>query len=92
MNVKVFIETPIDSVIVVPKEAVVMRSNKKVIFTTVNNISKWNYVDVIDENSSSYAIKQGIIRVGDTVIVSGNSNLSHEAKVNTTFISEKIDN
>lgn len=85
MNAKIYINKPIKNVVVIPKEALVLRSNKEVVFTVVDGLAKWNYVEVLDENSTSYALKNGI-NIGDIVIVSGNMNLSHDAKVTATFI------
>jgi len=83
MRVKIFVNQPIKNVIVIPKEALVLRSNEEVVFTVENGLAKWNYVEVLSENSSSYAIKKGL-KEGDSLIVSGNINLSHDAKINTT--------
>lgn len=80
MNVKVTIFTPIKNVIVIPKKALVLRSNREVVFTYKNGLAKWNYVKILDENSSNYALKEGV-KIGDTIIVSGNINLAHDAKV-----------
>ena len=90
MNVKVIINQPIHDVIVIPKEALVLRSNKEVVFTVKEGLAKWNYVEVLDENSSSYALKKGL-KLGDTIIVSGNMNLSHDARVAPIFIGEQED-
>jgi len=81
MNVKITASKPIKNVIVIPKEALVLRSNREVVFTVKEGLSKWNYVKVLDENSTSYALKEGV-KIGDSVIVSGNMNLAHDAKVN----------
>lgn len=85
MNVRVLVNQPVENVIVVPKEALVLRSNKEVVFTVKNGLAKWNYVELLDENSNTYAINKGL-QLNDTIIVSGNLNLSHDAKVNSTFI------
>ncbi len=90
MNVKVLINKPLKDVIVIPKEALVLRSNRQVVFTLEKGLAKWNYVEVAGENNNSYAIKKGL-KVSDTIIVSGNLNLSHDAKVNTTFIDKETD-
>jgi RND family efflux transporter MFP subunit len=90
MHIKVVINKPIKNVIVIPKEALVLRSNKEVVFTVENGLAKWNYVEVLDENGSSYAIKKGL-KLSDTIIVSGNMNLSHDAKVNATFVPQQED-
>lgn len=84
MHVKITINKPLASSIVIPKEALVLRSNKEVVFTVENSLAKWNYVEVLDENSTSYAIKKGL-KLRDTIITSGNMNLSHDAKVNSTL-------
>ncbi|WKD85054.1 Multidrug resistance protein MdtA [Polaribacter huanghezhanensis] len=90
MHVKVLINKPIKDVIVVPKEALVLRSNRKVVFTLENGLAKWNYVTELYENSTHYAIKKGEnLKKTDTIIVSGNMNLSHDAKVNAAFINKK---
>lgn len=80
MNVKVTTSKAMKDVIVVPKEALVLRSNREVVFTYQNGLAKWNYVKILDENSDSYALKEGV-KVGDTIIVSGNMNLAHDARV-----------
>ena len=85
MNVKVIINAPINDVVVVPKQALVLRSNREVVFTVSNGIAKWNYVTLAGENSTHYALKEGV-KVGDTVIVSGNLNLSHDAQVQINLI------
>jgi len=90
MHVKVWVNRPVKDVLVVPKEAVVLRSNKKVVFTLKNGLAQWNYITALYENSKYIAVKKGEnLKPADTVIVSGNSNLSHEAKVNATFIHQK---
>jgi len=80
MNVKVIIETPIKDQIVIPKEALVLRSNREVVFTYENGMAKWNYVNIAYENSTHYAISEGL-KENDTIIVKGNINLAHDAKV-----------
>lgn len=93
MHVKVFVNKPIDNVIVIPKEALVLRSNKDVVFTLKNGLAKWNYVTKLYENSTEYAIKKGEnLKVTDTIIISGNMNLSHDAKVHATFINKTTPN
>lgn len=79
-NVKVIIDIPINDQLIVPKEAVVLRSNRKVVFTYKNGLAKWNYVNIAYENSSHYAISKGLNK-NDTVIVKGNLNLAHDANV-----------
>lgn len=91
MHVKVLIHKPLKNVIVIPREAVVFREDKEVVFTTENGKAKWNYVEILDENSKSYALQKGL-KYGDTIIVSGNMNLSHDSKISPTFQSQKEEN
>ena len=88
MSVKIHCKRPLENIIVIPKEALVLRSNREVVFTVEDGLAKWNYVEVQDENSYSYAIKSGL-KLGDTIIISGNMNLSHGAGVNPTLILNK---
>ncbi|PKP24416.1 MAG: hypothetical protein CVU03_12460 [Bacteroidetes bacterium HGW-Bacteroidetes-2] len=85
MNVRIFINKPIQNLTVIPKEAVVLRSNREVVFTVQNGLSKWNYVKIAQENHSQYALSEGI-KPGDTIIISNNMNLAHDADVTPTFI------
>lgn len=85
MNISVVINNPMGEMLVIPKEALVLRSGKEVVFTLQNGQAKWNYVTIFDENSNSYAISEGL-RVNDTIIMSGNMNLAHDAKVSATFL------
>ena len=76
MTVNLKCEQVVPDVIAIPKEALVDRQNKKVVFTVVNGKSHWNYVDIVDENSAMVAVKGNLIP-GDEIIVKGNQNLSH---------------
>jgi RND family efflux transporter MFP subunit len=80
MNVKVLVEDKIPRQLVIPKEALVLRSGKQVVFTFRDGLAKWNYVKTGDENSTSFAILEGL-KEGDTLIVGGNLNLAHDSKV-----------
>lgn len=82
MNVRVSIHRALGKQLVVPKEAVVLRSGKQVIFTLDSTRTKanWTYVHTGLENASSYTVIDGL-KEGDIVITSGNINLAHEAPV-----------
>jgi len=85
MNVKVFIRDKVPGCLIVPKEAVVLRNNRQVIFSLFNDtLAKWNYVTTGLENSTSYSIVDGL-NPGDTVITVGNLNLAHEARIDFSF-------
>ena len=83
MNVKIIVETIKQGSLVIPKSALVLRSNKKVVFTYNNGKAKWNYVETDAENSTSYLIAKGL-KSGDTVIINGALNLAHDANVQLT--------
>ncbi|MEP0262335.1 efflux RND transporter periplasmic adaptor subunit [Dokdonia sp.] len=87
MNVKVLINSPIQDVVVIPKQALVLRSNRELVFTVDKGLAKWNYVTITGENSTHYALKDGV-QIGDTIIVAGNLNLSHGASVSSRLIIE----
>ncbi|MFY7827841.1 MAG: efflux RND transporter periplasmic adaptor subunit [Flectobacillus sp.] len=80
MNAQVIIEKNLQNQIVIPKEAIVERSGKKVVFVYESGLAKWNYVTVAHENSQEVAISEGL-RTGQKVIIEGNLNLGHDAKV-----------
>ncbi|MBC8754294.1 efflux RND transporter periplasmic adaptor subunit [Kordia sp. YSTF-M3] len=91
MHVKIRINKPLTDVLVIPREAVVFREDREVVFTAENGKAKWNYIEILDENSKSYALQKGL-KYGDTIIVTGNMNLSHDAKISPTFQVHKEEN
>ncbi len=85
MNVKVSIKKAIPDQLVVPKQAVVLRQNREVLFRyTGDGIAFWTYINVLDENENQYSVEAAegaILNPGDTVIISNNLNLAHESEV-----------
>jgi RND family efflux transporter MFP subunit len=80
MNVRVMINKSFPEQIVVPKQSVVERSGRKVIFTYEDGLAKWHYVTIGQENDKEVTIIEGL-ETGEEVIVSGQLNLGHDAKV-----------
>lgn len=86
MNVNILLSSPLTHSLVVPKNAVVMRSGKPVVFTVVKGKAQWNYVQIVTENSDSYVVAprskeyEGL-DAGDSIIVAGNLNLAHESEL-----------
>jgi RND family efflux transporter MFP subunit len=80
MNVRVLIRKPVPGRLVVPKEALVIRQGKDVIFVRQDSLAIWKYVNVEFENSSTAALRDGL-EPGDLVIIEGNVNLAHETVV-----------
>jgi RND family efflux transporter MFP subunit len=84
MNVKVSIKNASPGKLVVPKQSVVLRDNREVLFRYTHGIAYWTYVKVTDENELQYAVipEEGArLESGDTIIVSNNLNLAHESIV-----------
>ena len=80
MNVRVSIQRSLGKQLVIPKEALVLRSGRQVVFTLVDGKAFWNYVQTGLENAGHYTITENL-KEGDTVITSGNINLAHDAPV-----------
>ncbi|MDR0845295.1 MAG: efflux RND transporter periplasmic adaptor subunit [Tannerella sp.] len=80
MNVRVSIQRLLGKQLVIPKEALVLRSGKQVVFTLDKGKAFWNYVHTGLENAGHYTIVDGL-KDGDVVITGGNINLAHETTV-----------
>ncbi len=85
MNVKVSIKHSIPNQLVVPKQSVVLRQNREVLFRyTSKGTAYWTYVNVLDENETQYSVvaaEGATLNAGDTIIISNNLNLAHESEV-----------
>lgn len=84
MNIKVILDERIPDQLVIPKQALVLRSGKQVVFTYSAGRAKWVYVKTGLENTSSYSVTEGL-QEGDTVIYEGNLNLAHDAEITLIF-------
>jgi RND family efflux transporter MFP subunit len=80
MNVKILSKNKVPDQLIVPKEAVVLRQGREVVFTYEDGLAKWNYVKTGLENSTQFTITEGLSE-GQKVIVSNNLNLAHETRV-----------
>ncbi|MBY5952520.1 efflux RND transporter periplasmic adaptor subunit [Algoriphagus marincola] len=80
MNARAIIRAPQSNSLVVPKDAVVYRSGRAVVFTIEDNESRWNYVEVGKDNGQEIEILDGISS-GSTVITTNNLQLAHQAPV-----------
>ena len=83
MNVKIHIRRLLGKRLVVPKSAVVLRTNRQVVFVHENGHARWVYVETAQENSNSLVVTSGL-NAGDEVIYDGNLYLTHEARVEVT--------
>ncbi|MDR1582341.1 MAG: efflux RND transporter periplasmic adaptor subunit [Prevotellaceae bacterium] len=80
MNVKVRVQRLLGKQIVIPKSALLLRTNRKVVFTLKDSRAHWVYVETAQENSDNYVVTEGL-QAGDSVIYEGNINLAHETPV-----------
>ncbi len=80
MNVKVIIGDKVSRQLVIPRQAVVLRSEKQVVFTYRGGRAKWVYVTTGEENTSSFTVTEGL-HDGDSVITEGSFNLNHDSRV-----------
>ncbi len=82
MKVKIEVLQQSEPMVVIPKEALVLISNRQVVFTydTTKQLAQWKYVTVAHENDTEIAISEGLGK-NDQIIVKGNLNLDHDAKV-----------
>jgi RND family efflux transporter MFP subunit len=79
MNVRIKIRQAIPNQLTIPKSALLLRSNKQVVFTFRDGLAHWNYVHTGLENSTHYVVED--LQEGDIVIYEGNVNLAHETPV-----------
>lgn len=66
--------------LMVPREAVLVRDQRTLVFVAQDGLAKWHYVEVGEQNEEYLEIKSGIV-AADIVIVSGHYTLAHDAKV-----------
>lgn len=80
MNAIAVIKIPEQKSIVVPKQAVVRRNGRSIIFTLEKKEAIWNYVTIGRDNGKELEVLKGI-KAGQKVIVSNNLQLGHHAIV-----------
>lgn len=66
--------------VLVPKEAVLERDGKKLVFVVKNGLGYWTYVDVGPENYQNIVIEDKL-DAGEDVIIEGHYVLNHKAAV-----------
>jgi RND family efflux transporter MFP subunit len=80
MHASVRVRIPAGNALLVPKEAVIMRSGKAVVFTEEGKKAKWNYVQTGRDNGLYIEIIEGL-QPNARIIVSNNLQLAHDAPV-----------
>jgi hypothetical protein len=77
MNARVMLKNAVPDCLIIPKEAVLYRQNRKVVFIFEEGKAIWKYVETSHENSTHVAVLDGL-EEGMEVIVENNLNLAHE--------------
>jgi membrane fusion protein (multidrug efflux system) len=80
MQVNVTLNVLGSKVLTIPKEAIVIRNDDRIVFTYHNNRVVWNFVEVERENSRYAAISKGL-SPGDMVITTNNLFLNEDSPV-----------
>ncbi|MXX39101.1 MAG: efflux RND transporter periplasmic adaptor subunit [Gemmatimonadetes bacterium] len=66
--------------LLVPREALLTRNDRKVVFAYEGGRAKWCYVETGEETNEMVEVREGLT-AGDTLITAGHFNLSHNAQV-----------
>jgi len=66
--------------LLIPQDAVLVRSGRKLAFVVEEGLAKWRYIDVGLENEDYAEVLDGV-KEGESVIVEGHFTLAHDARV-----------
>jgi len=78
MNAQIIVKIAVPNQTIIPKSAIVLRQERKVVFTNhKDSTAYWNYVNVTNENSTEVCVRSKKLEEGDEVIVEGNLELAH---------------
>ncbi|MBN1223896.1 MAG: efflux RND transporter periplasmic adaptor subunit [Candidatus Aminicenantes bacterium] len=66
--------------LLVPQDAVLTRSGRKLLFVVEGEVAKWRYIEVGLENEEYAEVLDGV-KDGEQVIVEGHFTLAHDARV-----------
>lgn len=82
MNVQLTLMEKVENQLIIPKSAVVKRSDRNVVFSvdTTTMLAKWNYVDISNESEFYFSVTAGLEK-GEKVITSDNLFLDENTKV-----------
>lgn len=68
--------------VLIPKEALLVRDKRNLVFKAEGNLAKWHYVQIGAQNENYIEILDGVLP-GDTIIVEGHYNLAHDSSIKT---------
>lgn len=80
MNVKIIIEKRVSDKLFIPKQAIIQRQNRNVVFIYNDGKAHWQYVETGLENSAFVTVRSGL-KKGQKVIVSNVINLANNSEV-----------
>lgn len=66
--------------ILIPRTALVNRDRRNLVFVQEGELAKWKYIDIGEQNENYIEVINGV-EPGEKVIIEGNFNLAHDAKI-----------
>jgi multidrug efflux pump subunit AcrA (membrane-fusion protein) len=73
--------TTVKNVLKIPRQSMLVRSNRTLVFIVENDIALWKYLDAGAGNDEEIEVKAGELNAGDRVVIEGQLTLAHQAKV-----------
>lgn len=81
MFVNVLIESEtLKNRVLIPKEALLVRDKRNLVFVVENDLAKWKYVQIGEQNDKYIEIVEGL-EPNENVIIEGQFNLAHDSRV-----------
>ncbi|QZE13674.1 efflux RND transporter periplasmic adaptor subunit [Halosquirtibacter laminarini] len=80
MHATISVKHTMKDQVVVPKEVVLRRSGKRIVFVKHGKEAAWKYVHIKGENDHAICIEKGL-KAGDSLIVSNYVNLAHHSDI-----------
>lgn len=71
----------VKNVLKIPRQAMLVRSNRTLVFIVENDIALWKYLEAGAGNDEEIEVKAGELNAGDRVVIEGQLTLAHQAKV-----------
>jgi multidrug efflux pump subunit AcrA (membrane-fusion protein) len=71
----------VKNVLKIPRQSMLVRSNRTLVFIVENNIALWKYLEAGEGNEEEIEVKAGELAAGDRVVTEGQLTLAHQAKV-----------
>ncbi|NLT50647.1 MAG: efflux RND transporter periplasmic adaptor subunit [Ignavibacteria bacterium] len=78
-NVKL-VSKVLEDIILIPKEALLVRDGRNLVFVAENSLAKWRYVEIGDQNDKYIEILEGVFPDED-IIYQGHFTLAHDSRI-----------